>query len=220
MDDDELYLSDGGLDDYAFFDEPLPWTPETDPVNTERVPAMVEGIAEAVMEWIEAHEPRPFIDRLGERLAYERTAVRLYEALIAKLEATGVHWGGPTRAELEEIRGDEQRHVSLVYDAIDQLGGDPTITTPSAEVIAVAALGWLQVLTDPRSTLAQCLGVLLLAENGDTEGWRLLAEMAGALGHQELAMRFGAANDVELDHVARLRSWLETAVLGGLAYLT
>ena len=187
---------------------------DVDVVTTVRVPVMVEGIAEAVMEWIEANEPTPLIDKLGERLAYERTSVRLYEALIAKLDATGVHWGGPTRAALEEIRDDEQRHVQLVRDAIEQLGGDYTVRTPSADVTGIAALGWEQVLTDPRTTLAQCLGVLLIAENGDGEGWRLLADIATRLGHDELALRFEAANDVELDHAARVRAWLETAVLG------
>src|SRR5687768_9315317 len=70
------------------------------PVGTVPPPTTVKGVAKSVLEMIEGHKPTVFIDKLGERLAFERTGTRLYEALLAKFEAADVHEGGPTREEL------------------------------------------------------------------------------------------------------------------------
>lgn len=45
----------------------------------------------------------------------------------------------------------------MLSEAIVDMGGDPTAQTPCADVSAVAAMGLIQVLTDPRTTLAQGL---------------------------------------------------------------
>ena len=49
------------------------------------------------------------IDKLGERLAFERTAVRLYEALRVKLEASDHRDQQLTPELLEDMRNDELR---------------------------------------------------------------------------------------------------------------
>src|SRR5690606_32748783 len=133
---------------------------------------------------------------------------------IAKLEAAQVHEGGPTRAELEKIRDEEHQHFLLVRDAIRELGADPTAMTPSADVIGVAGSGWVQVLSDPRTTLTQCLDVMMVVEHGDVDGWELLIEMADNLGFDELAERFRAAHLVEEEHAIKVRAWLAVALLG------
>jgi hypothetical protein len=42
------------------------------------------------------------VDKLGERLAFERSGTRLYETLLSKFDSYGPFEGGPERAELEE----------------------------------------------------------------------------------------------------------------------
>ncbi|HEY0713442.1 MAG TPA: ferritin-like domain-containing protein, partial [Polyangia bacterium] len=51
-----------------------------------------------------------FLDKLGERLAFERGGVRLYDALLSKHDAWGTWPGGPRRADLEKIRSEEHDH--------------------------------------------------------------------------------------------------------------
>jgi hypothetical protein len=204
----------GPLDGKSLEAERVRCAREADPVGTVPPPGTVKGLAKTVVEMLEGHKPGVFIDKLGERLAYERTGTRLYDALIAKHEAAHVHEGGPTRTELEKIRHDEHQHMLLVRDAIRQLGADPTAMTPCADVAGVAGLGWVQVLADPRTTLTQCLDVMLIVENGDVDGWDLLSEMATALGLDDLADRFREANLVEQDHARKVRGWLSAALLG------
>jgi hypothetical protein len=194
--------------------ERVRWSRDADPVGIVPLPGTVKGLAKAVLEKLHGHKLTVLFDKLGERLAYERTGTRLYEALIAKHDAANVHEGGPTRSEIEKILEDEHQHFLLVRDAIRELGGDPTAITPAADVTGVAGLGWVQVLTDPRTTLTQCLDVMLIIERGDVDGWVLLIELATGLGLDDLAVRFCAADAVEREHAAKVHGWVSAAVLG------
>jgi rubrerythrin len=155
-----------------------------------------------------------FLDLLGERLAFERTGTRIYEALMAKLEAADPHPAGPTRADLEEIRDEELEHFALLKQAIETLGADPTAMTPSADVIAVASHGLVEVVSDPRVTLTESLKAVLAAELVDNDSWLMLVDVAEGVGQDDLAQEFRRALAEEEDHLARVRTWLNEAVLG------
>jgi bacterioferritin (cytochrome b1) len=153
------------------------------------------------------------LDKLSERLAFERMGTRLYEALINKCELLGESSPGPTLAELERIRDEELGHFLLLKQAITELGGDPTVQSPCADVAGVASLGILQVLTDPRTSMAQCLQAILTAELTDNDGWQLLINVADNLGHSEMLSEFQSALENEREHLANVRGWLTEQVL-------
>ena len=48
-------------------------------------------------------------------------------------------------------------HEMLVWNALRQLGADPTCITPLADVNGVASVGVMQLLADPRTSIAQSL---------------------------------------------------------------
>jgi hypothetical protein len=159
-----------------------------------------------------------FLDKLGERIAFERTGTRLYDALITKClalnNAHGEGNGSDGRAgeialqALRKIRADELSHFHLLSDAIEALGGDPTAQTPSADVSATASIGLMQAITDPRTTLAQSLNTILIAELADNAGWELLSELAVQAGQPEMAEQFTQALQTEAEHLETIRSWL------------
>ena len=155
------------------------------------------------------------LDKLGERLAFERTGVRLYDALISKYDAYGSWPGGPLRAELERIREEELAHFHLLGATIDRLGGDPTAVTPSANLAGVASKGLMQVLTDPRNDLAQSMEAILIAELADNDCWATLSQLALGFGTDELTAAFDAARENEEQHLALVREWL-AARLGAI----
>jgi rubrerythrin len=156
----------------------------------------------------EGLRPSQFVDKLGERLAFERTGVRLYEALISKLDAFGSFAGGPTREMLVDIMDEEYEHFALLSDAITKLGGDPTVVTPSANLHATMTAGVMAVVVDPRTTFAQCLEAALIAELADNAGWEALTELASQNGDDDLAALFEAAASEEAVHLENVRSWL------------
>lgn len=153
------------------------------------------------------------LDKLGERLAFERMGARLYDLLIVKLEASGGFAGGPRRGDLERIRDEELEHFGMLSQTIGSHGGDPTAITPAANLAAVESIGLVQALSDPRTSLADGLHTLLVAELVDEDGWQLLFEVASQLGDHDLAERFERALDQEQDHLDRIRAWIERDVL-------
>jgi bacterioferritin (cytochrome b1) len=148
------------------------------------------------------------LDKLGERLAFERTGVRLYEAVLAKMPAARLSEGTLTVEEVRRFRDAELAHAHLVKDAIEELGGDPTAVTPCADLAGVQGQGLLQAVTDPRTTLTQCLDALLIAELADNDGWKMLIALAEAAGLQELAQRFTEALAEEDRHLTSMRAWI------------
>jgi hypothetical protein len=70
------------------------------------------------------------LDKLSERLAFERMGTRLYETLINKVEVVGESSPGPTLAELQQIRDEELQHFLLLNRSITALGGDPNGIKP------------------------------------------------------------------------------------------
>jgi rubrerythrin len=155
-----------------------------------------------------AEETSLLLDKLGERLAFERTGARLYEALLSKHDAYGSFEGGPSRDEITLILSEELQHFRMLVELIKSLGGDPTELTPSANVQLTASNGVGQVLVDPRTNLVQSLEAIVMAELADNEGWETLAGLARLAGHEELAERCEAALLTEQEHLEKVRSWL------------
>lgn len=85
--------------------------------------------------------------------------------------------------------------------------------TPSADVVAVISSGVLKAITDPRTTLAQALQALLVAERADIEGWQGLIQLARELGHEQMARDFQEAERAEQRHGVWVRQWLDASVL-------
>lgn len=157
--------------------------------------------------------PHAFIDKLAERLAYERSGTRLYDAVIAKFMAHEGELQNASLQEVTEIRNEEASHAALIRTCLEQLGADPTAQTPSADLVGVATAGFLQAAADPRTTLAQTLQVTLAAELVDVASWELLISMAEQMGQDGMVERFRKALDHETEHVAKVRGWFESLTL-------
>ncbi|MCA1664575.1 MAG: ferritin-like domain-containing protein [Myxococcales bacterium] len=183
---------------------------EGEPVGSMPPPASLKGVAKSAMTVLKGESPTLLLNKLGERLAFERTGVRLYEAVIDKLPAFTGDGGsaGPTVADLRAIQEDELRHVDVVRRAIETLGGDPTAMTPAADIGGVSMMGVMQVVCDPRAQLADSLHALLTAELVDNDGWELLIQLARGLGQEQIAQSFAHARDQEHLHLVRVRSWV------------
>lgn len=182
---------------------------EVHPFGHMPPPTTLKGVVETGKTLIQGKRNAVLLDKLGERLAFERTGVRLFDGLITKLECHGSWDGGPTLADLEGFRNDESRHFALVHETLVNLGADPTAVTPSADLAGVESAGVLQAIADPRTTLAQALHAHLVAELVDAAAWDQLVVLADMLGHEELARSFREAHVVEIRHRDTVAKWLE-----------
>jgi rubrerythrin len=181
---------------------------EAEPLGSVPLPANLKGKMQTAAKAVMGESPMLFMDKLGERLAFERTGTRLYEALVSKYDAFGGFAGGPSRGDLEHVLQEEYRHFTMLHSAIEQLGGDPTAVTPSANLHATASHGIKMVIVDPRTTLLQSLEAILVAELADNACWETLVELAQGAGEDELVKQFERARATEQEHLQKVRTWL------------
>jgi hypothetical protein len=185
---------------------------ESGNVGSIPLPGTVKGALTMGVNMLKGEIPQVLLDKLAERLAMERTATRLYDALLTKLAVVEEGKVSISPDQVASIRGDEARHALLIRDAIETLGGDPTAMTPSADIVGVEAMGLVQVLNDPRSSLAQSLHALLTAELSDGVGWETLIALADEHGQRDMVEQFGDALEQERKHQAMIQVWYEEAV--------
>jgi hypothetical protein len=176
-------------------------------------PGTLKGVASTAMQKLTGKNPEAFIDRLGCRLAFERTGVRLYDALIAKCSSAASGNSIVPIDTLWNFRNQELQHFKMVEAAIRSIGADPTAQTPSADVDGVASLGLIQVLTDPRTSIAHSMEAILIAELADNDGWQLLILFAEKMGMDDMARDFRIALGEEDNHLMHVRQWYKQLVL-------
>jgi rubrerythrin len=171
-------------------------------------PPSLAGKAKAAVTAVTGGQPTLLMDKLGERLVFEHAGARLYEALLSKHRAYGAFTGGPSPDDLLHILQEEYEHADWLQRAIKDLGGDPTMLTPSANLAANISAGLPKVLSDPRTNLLQSLEAILVAELTDNECWAGLEELARQAGKDELADTCRQAVGHERDHLRKVRAWV------------
>src|SRR4051812_41217222 len=86
-------LGEGSQDTVGFDALHREYIQEADRVGSVPVPGTVKGMATTVLSTLKGDKPSLFLDKLGERLAFERTGVRLYQALIVKCSVAATEQG-------------------------------------------------------------------------------------------------------------------------------
>jgi bacterioferritin (cytochrome b1) len=186
---------------------------EAEPLGSVPMPATIKGIALTGAQLLTGKHPQLFLDKLAERLAFERGGTRIYDALITKFTAADTVDSIVTLQELMEIRNDEASHFFLLSETIRAMGGDPTSQTPSADLVGVETMGVIQVVSDPRTTFVESLHAVLTAELTDVAGWELLVTLADMIGESQTAERFRVALDEENEHLANVKQWHQQLTL-------
>lgn len=214
---------------------------EADTVGSIPPPAaLLKGTVKKALSMVNGISPNLLLDKIGERIAFERTGTRVYDSLIAKYmvlaeaggeelpaldaltrdESDGMVPGaspGETPLDvLRRIRQEEHGHFRMLCEVMTQLGGDPTAQTPCADVAGTATMGVLQVVSDPRTTLAQCLNAALIVELTDNASWELLSELALEAGQSDLVERFSAVLAAEQQHLFAVRGWLRALTINAV----
>jgi ferritin-like protein len=185
---------------------------EAEPVGSMPPPATLGGAVRDIAKRVMGQDAMVLMDKLGERLAFERSGVRLYQGLITKLEVHGSWDGGPSREDLEHIRDEEHAHFKVIERTMRDLGGDPTAMTPSANLHGEASKGIPAVIADPRTDLRESLEAIHIAELVDNDAFETLIDIARSLGHDEHADEFESALAEEREHLEKVRTWLSTGL--------
>jgi hypothetical protein len=182
-------------------------------------PATLKGVAKSGAGMLTGQRTQVFIDKVAERMAYERGGTRLYDAAIVKAVALAA--GTPVSIErMKQIRNQEAEHANLLWEALETLGADPTAQTPCADLVGVQSMGLLQSVSDPRTSLAQTVSSLLAAELIDVASWEMLSRLARSMHHEEMAERFDRALEQENRHLEDISRWYEALLIADAKLLS
>lgn len=153
------------------------------------------------------------MDKLGERVTFERTTVRLYEALISKYLEAEDKKSLPDQNKLEQFHQEEIKHFDAVSEAIKKIGGELPIITPATDLSGSLGMGWMLAITDARTSFLQALEIVLQAELVDHASWELLIELAERRELPEVATQFQECLNEKEAHLTTLKQWLQELTL-------
>ncbi|MGE3610848.1 MAG: hypothetical protein AB7I27_14750 [Bacteriovoracaceae bacterium] len=203
-------------DSTAIADNRISSITEAGLIGTLPIPANVKGMITSIEEKVHVGN-HALLDKLGERLAFERTGTRLYEAILSKYQASRDFESLPPLKLLEQFYQEELLHFYMLVDIVTEIGGDPTAITPAADLSGVSSQGIIQIITDPRTTFIQSLEALLHAELIDNAGWELLIGLATEAGLNEYAEQFLKAKEEEDLHLEMITEWVSNFNISGEA---
>lgn len=153
------------------------------------------------------------IRKLGEKLAFERAFLRLYEAYLKKRWGAARSLGNPLAEGLQEfdrIVTHKRRQVERLREMIWDRGGDPNALVPSEELSAIAQLGIVTVFTSADSSLKSLAHAVRVVELAGRSSGLYLARIAAAANDNDLfeeLQSMQATCDYLINQFAVLSSW-------------
>jgi bacterioferritin (cytochrome b1) len=161
------------------------------------------------MRKLTEHNRERVIDLLCERLAFERSGIRLYDRILATMQGTTdpeVHALQPT---MEEHRDEEQEHAAWLETQIRALGGDASVQTECSRLACREAAGIEDIATNDSADLQHLLHALLAAEAMDNAGWDMLVELAEDANDRDARRELTRRQHHEREHLAFVRHVME-----------
>ena len=140
------------------------------------------------------------LDLLGERLAFERAGVKLYDKILGRMRMSGDPQIHKVLARIEVNREQEKEHEEWLEEQIRALGGDDHAPSEKSILVKTEAEGIEQVvMRDPN--LLHDFHALLTAELADNAGWELLVELASEFGDRDAKKEFKKRLHEEEQHL-------------------
>lgn len=161
------------------------------------------------MQRLSQHNKTKLLDLLGARCTFERAGVKLYDAIITKIERTQDARFMPIVGALREHRAEEKEHEEWLEAQIRSLGGDPHATTEMSQLIQTESLGLEKVILDGDPNIGHLFHALLAAELVDNSGWELLIELAVEADDDEARRAFKKCLHEEREHLILMRRAVE-----------
>jgi bacterioferritin (cytochrome b1) len=161
------------------------------------------------MEKLAQHNPQKVIDLLTERLTFERSGVKLYDAIIDKMTVSTEEGVVEMLDQMREHRDQEKEHEEWLEECVRQLGGDAHGHTEMADVVTRESKGIEDIILDGDNDIFHLFHALLTAELADNAGWDLLVSLADEAGDRDAKKAFKKRLHEEEEHLVYMRRAVE-----------
>ncbi len=155
---------------------------------------------EVAMKQLAAKKREKVIDMLNERLTFERSGVKLYDAILQNMQKSSNPEVARMQPSMKEHRDQEKEHEEWLEEQIRSLGGDAHAKTEMSELITAESVGVEKVVTSDKNLVHQ-MHALLTAELVDNSGWELLLELADEADDREARVEFRKRLHEEEEHL-------------------
>jgi bacterioferritin (cytochrome b1) len=159
---------------------------------------------EGAMKELAAKNKDKVIDLLNERLVFERSVVKLYDAILANMAGSNVPEIARMAPEMKEHRDQEKEHEEWLEEQIRALGGSAHQRTEMSDLIEAESSGVEKVVTSDKNLVHQ-MHALLTAELVDNAGWELLLELADDADDRDARREFRRRLHEEEEHLHFVR---------------
>ena len=153
-----------------------------------------------MQELIKFNRPK-VIDLLTARLTFERVGVKLYDAIIGKVQILGDAQAQRMLDQLQEHREEEKEHEEWLEEQIRALGADAHGTSEMSELETRESKGIEDVILDGDNEISHLMHALLTAELADNAGWDLLVSLADEAGDRDAKKAFKKRLHEEEEHL-------------------
>lgn len=164
--------------------------------------------------------PEKLLDLLTERLTFERTGVKLYDAVIARLKSSNDQAVSNLVGQLTKQRNQEKDHEEWLEDQVRALGSDAHTETELSELVERESRGIMDVITHD-TEVGHLFHALLTAELIDDNAWKLLLQLADEADDEVARREFRERSQTEEQHLLFIRTVVAALnrkeVLGGQA---
>lgn len=155
------------------------------------------------------HDKEKVIDVLTERLVFERTGVKFYDAVCQKIEQSEDQQIKRMLGKMREFRDEEKEHADWLETQIRELGGDPNAKTEKAALVETESRGFEEILLDGHEEIPHLFHALLSVELSDNASWALLVELAEEADDEEAKRQFKRYLHQEEDHLDFVKRAME-----------
>jgi bacterioferritin (cytochrome b1) len=159
------------------------------------------------MEKLATKNANKVIDLLNERLAFERSGVKLYDALLTRLRAVEDPELKALLGQVKEYREEEKEHEEWLEEQIRALGGDTHTPTEHSVLVQTESEGVERIMRRDQS-IPHDFHALLTAELADNAGWDLLVQIADEFGDSAAKKEFKKRLHEEEKHLLFVRNTL------------
>ena len=156
------------------------------------------------MKQLAAKNRDKVIDLLNERLTFERSGVKLYDAIVKNMEASSHPDVARMLPAMKDHAAQEKEHEEWLEKQIRALGGDAHGKTEMSELITLESSGVEKLVTGDQNLVHQMHG-LLTAELIDNAGWELLLELADDADDADARREFRKRLHEEEEHLIFVR---------------
>lgn len=130
------------------------------------------------------------LEKLGEKLGYERAFLRLYESFVHKKSLYAkryLHAKSYEQKIFENFAAMKAAHCEILQTALIGLGGNPDHIVPSEDLAAIARLGIVTVFIHPHAKLKNLFHAVRIVELTGKSTTLFLIRLAYAAGAEDLA---------------------------------